>query len=213
MNTQSKSDFGKYIDNLKWFGAGGVSLIPGIGLFTDYSPPLIPDGKVFSVAVSMAIICGCFLLAPRITVASVRLPQKMTRKAWGLIGVAVVLYVVYASFLGYCTVLEPQNYSQRFQIGFGKSDWSLTPEGVELKYGNPSATLEDWMMMEGAFRQGGPDIIWKTWTINAAGFLLVMIYLVSFVLWTLGFSNLAVIMSKKGIQATSVEKPDEVTTT
>jgi len=92
--------------------------------------------------------------------------------------------------LRYCTVLEPQSYKERFQVGFWKCDRSLTEVGLHLKRNIPSATLVDWMLIEGAFRPGGPEIIWNPWSIINAGILALLTYMAGFVLWTTGFSLL-----------------------
>lgn len=193
---QNKPGFSDYQGNLKWLYAGGGSLVPGISMFYAYAPPIIPNGNIFVGALSIAIICIVFLFAPRITKSSIKIPKKKAKKAGLCIFSAIILFIVYMWLLNYCTVLEPQNYSERFQVGFGKHDWSLTQAGLELKHEFPLAPLKDWMMTEGAFRQGGPDIIWKSWSVIAAGSLLACIYIISFSLWTFGFAFLAIAIKK-----------------
>jgi hypothetical protein len=47
-------------------------------------------------------------------------------------------------------------------------------------------------MMHGTgFQEGGPQSIWKPWTINVAGGVLIALYFSCFMVWTAGFKCLA----------------------
>jgi len=91
---------------------------------------------------------------------------------------------------------------------------------MALKHQWPLAPVEDWMLREGAFTQGGPEIIWRAWSVMTAGCALVLTYMAGFVLWTVGFATLArhrleseagrVLPSKERLEsADSVEEREE----
>jgi len=178
------------MSNLKWFCAAAGALVPGYTFFTTYPPPIFPGISILTSVLAAAVIYITWTYNPR-TQAKGRRFEKLIRLAVLWLVIAFVCLSVYVLLLRYCTVLEPQTYEQRFQVGFWKFDWSLTEVGLNLKRKIPSAPLEDWMLREGAFRPGGSEIIWTQWSITTAGLLLVVTYMASFVLWTVGFSLLA----------------------
>ena len=92
--------------------------------------------------------------------------------------------------LQYCSIIDTQT-QERFQVGFWKCDWSLTQVGLKLKQENLSDTPQVWVLIEAAFQPGGPEKIWKPWSIISAGILMLITYMAGFVLWTAGFSLLA----------------------
>ena len=117
--------------------------------------------------------------------------------AWSFGSSAGICLVIYSILLRGCTILEPQTHKYRFQIGFGKCDWSLTKTGLARKQAKPDATVLHWMLEEGAFTQGGPSIIWKGWSIVLSGVLMLLTYFSTFILWTIGFALLAKHGAKK----------------
>jgi multisubunit Na+/H+ antiporter MnhB subunit len=180
----------KPLSTLSWFCAGTGTLVPGYAFFTTYPPPIFPGISILTSVLSAAIIYITFTYNPKTPSGDKRFKRLIRWAAFSIVMVFGCL-LVYVLLLRYCTVLDPQNYSQRFQIGFWKFDWSLTEAGLTLKRNIPLAPLEDWMMREGAFRQGGPEIIWQAWSVVTAGCILVFTYMAGFVLWTVGFSFIA----------------------
>jgi len=172
-------------------GAAGV-VVPGYTYFTTYPPPIFPGITLITGALS-AFIVYCILtsVSPDIAHERKRYTQRIVRWAIVSVAIALICLTVYAVLLRYCTVIEPQGYSHRFQVGFWKYNWCLTEAGLSLKRAVPLAPLEDWMLVEGAFREGGPEIIWQAWSIMTAGILLAFAYFAAFALWTIGFSLLA----------------------
>jgi len=176
--------------HLKWFCAGATAIVPGYTFFTTYPPPIFPGISILTSVLAAAIIYITWTYNPR-TQASARSLEKLVRLAILWLLLAFVFLTIYVLLIRYCTVFEPQEYEQRFQVGFCKFDWSLTEVGLKLKHKMPLAPLEDWLLTEGAFRSGGPELIWTSWSIATAGSLLVFTYMAGFVLWTVGFSLLA----------------------
>lgn len=174
--------------SLLWLCAGAGTLVPGYSFFTSYPPPIFPGIGILTSCLSAAIIVITFATNKS---SGENCPEHFYRKVSLLLVLAFLCLTMYVLLLRYCTVLEPQNYSHRFQVGFWKYDWSLTDAGINLKKTNPLSPIEDWMMREGAFIDGGPEIIWQPWSIITAGCSLLFFYMTGFVLWTIGFTLLA----------------------
>ena len=180
----------KFRSILSWFCAGAGALVPGYTFFTTYPPPIFPGISILTSVLAAAVIYITLTINSKTGTGGRRL-DHLIRWALLLLVAAFCCLTVYVLLLRYCTVIEPQYYSQRFQVGFWKFDWSLTEAGLYLKHNMPLAPLEDWLLQEGAFRQGGPEIIWQAWSVIAAGCGEVITYMAGFVLWTTGFSFLA----------------------
>lgn len=103
------------------------------------------------------------------------------------------MLLFYLVLLQMTTVVSPPvgGEEARFQIGFGKWEPFLTDEGKEVKRISPNSTTQDWMLDDGLFRPGGPEVIWKPWAIYFAGALTLISFILTFVLWTLGWALLA----------------------
>jgi hypothetical protein len=177
-------------NTLMWFGAGFGTLVPGYTFFTSYPPPIFPGISILTACLSAAIIVIAFAFNPQ-PPSREKHTNYMIRRASFLLLISFICLTIYVLLLRYCTVLEPQDYSQRFQVGLWKYDWSLTEVGRSLKQNSPLSPIEDWMMKEGGFREGGPEIIWRTWSVITAGCLLLFSYMSGFTFWTIGFCLLA----------------------
>lgn len=175
---------------LKWFANGSIALIPGGVYFTSYPPPIFPGISILVSAAALVIVYIACSSENRKQSREQYLRKIRNRAIITSIS-AFALLMIYVIILRHCTVFEPQEYSTRFQIGFGKCSWGLTEVGLRLLRDYPSATVETWMEIEAAFRPGGPEIIWKPITILAAGIASLILYAGAFVLWTIGFSLLA----------------------
>lgn len=175
---------------LNWFCAGAGALIPGYSFFTTFPPPIFPGISLLTSALSAAMIYITWHINSSTSYGEVSCPRWIQRASIYLV-VSFCSLAVYVLLLRYCTILDPQSYSQRFQIGFWKFDWSLTDIGISLKSQAPLAPVDNWMLREGAFTQGGPEIIWRAWSVVAAGCAMILTYMMGFVFWTLGFASLA----------------------
>jgi len=104
-------------------------------------------------------------------------PAKIIKMGKNSFIITFLLLLTYLVFLQFCTVLEPQSYEKRFQIGFWKFNWSLTKDGQKLKEKYPDVPLQDWMKKMAAFSPEGPQKIWKEWSISLAGIFLIILFL------------------------------------
>ncbi len=183
-------DLPKVLSWLYWLSAVSVgSFVPGYGYFASYEPPFFSGAGLILTPFAAILVVAASLYTPRRAKAS---PQSLLRKSLLLVVVAVALLVVYAHILAYCTACAPRENGARYQIGFGKSEWSLTEVGVYYKKGiHGSQPVEDWMLREGAFRDGGPEILWKLWSIHLAGAIVAAAYLVAFMFWIWGIALFA----------------------
>ena len=78
-----------------------------------------------------------------------------------------------------------------YQIGFGRADFSLSEPGLKIKQGKPTATKQELLLRGPGFRRGGPHIVWRSWSIYLAGSLLIVLYIATFLFWSVGFTFLA----------------------
>lgn len=179
---------GTFLKSLKWFGAGALNIVPAFSWFVSMSPPIFPQIGPITSALGLAITYTVYAYTPKPGVG--RLPQMVKMGFRYIIG-ATFLILIYLLFLRFCTVLDPQSEKVRFQIGFGKQNWSLTKVGLEYKKNFPEESPATWMMAEAAFSPGGPEKLWKSWSILLAGTLMIVIFLLAFGMWAAGFAFLA----------------------
>jgi len=122
--------------------------------------------------------------------ADVTMP-RVVRLGGKLIACAIGLLIAYILLFRFTTAPIPTSASQRLQLGFGKVGWTLTAAGKDWKRGNPTLTVVQLIRSEAAFSQDRVSIIWQTWSIYAAGLLLITLFFVGFGCWTSGFALLA----------------------
>jgi hypothetical protein len=118
-------------------------------------------------------------------------PTKCIKLAKRSLALGTILIAAYITLLGATTVTDPATGKTRYQIGFRKAAISLTPAGENLKKNFPSATLQQWMDKAAAFREGGPEIIWQSWSVRFLGFFLICLYVACFFCFSGGFALLA----------------------
>jgi hypothetical protein len=126
--------------------------------------------------------------------------RRWLRTALVWLGVATTTLIVYGTLLTLCTVVDPQTERVRFQIGFGLAGWSLTSEAQRLKEHAPSMTATQLMMAFGGFTPGGAARIWTAWSIYSAGILLIVLYLSSFISWTIAAGLVAARLLRAGVR-------------
>lgn len=114
----------------------------------------------------------------------------LIRLAVRVLSTSVFLLILYLLLLSVCTVVAPGG-KERFQTGFDKFEWSLTDEGRQIKADHPNETTQDWLLDDALFRPGGPNVIWKTWTIIVSGVVMVATFIFAFILWSFGWALLA----------------------
>lgn len=175
----------QYISILKWISniaQGAGIFVPGYSYFTLYAPPMFPGASVLTSALAVAVIVYVYYYYQ---------PGAKHARCIRLSFLATfVMLTVYILLLQFFTVVDPQGKT-RFQIGFRSADWSLTERGLQWKKEHPSQTIEDWMLSHAAYRPGGPELIWKQWTIYFLSALTIIIFMSTFVLWTKSFALLA----------------------
>jgi hypothetical protein len=179
----------KITTGLKWFGAFSGAAVPAWTFFLHVAPPLFPQISLILAAVAGAIVAIAAAYVPPVCRGSAGLPP-MVRHAAALIGVALVLLIAYVVLWQEWTVASINDPEVRYQIGFGKVNWGLTTEGLKDKADPDLHLIQDWMSAHG-WSSNTPGIIWKEWTINTAGLILIVIFVCGFISWTTGFSLLA----------------------
>jgi energy-coupling factor transporter transmembrane protein EcfT len=181
----ARVNFKDYVDSLKsLYGlAGGIGvLIPGATYFSKYPPPLLPAISLFTAMIALATFFLAYLIDFK---------ANKTKKILLLSFAASILILIsYFVLFGLTTIQDPQG-KRVYQIGFHKCDWSLTQEGKSVKSLYPMKTIEEWMLQDALFKRGGPEILWKKWTIETAGVVLAVLFLFSFVLWVFAWGIVA----------------------
>lgn len=185
-----RSEAHQFKSALKWFAAAGGALVPGLSIFTSYTPPFFPASGIVASLLGAALIFAVYAYNPTVSLNPIGVPPLVARGLC-LTLIGTICLVAYFVCLNNWTVLDPQSFEERFQIGFGTAGWGLTDVGQQWKRDEPEGPPELWMRREGAFNPHGPRKLWRAGAINIAGTLLVALFLVSFVTWTLGFSLLA----------------------
>lgn len=181
--------FRDYLSAFKSFRgllAGIGTLVPGIGYLVALDPPSpLAVGSIAS-ALSLATVLLVYYFKPR---GARRRFTAPTRAALRCFVVSLGTLVLYLLLLDTTTLVDPQNHD-RFQIGFGRTDWTLTAVGKGWKQTHPDQAPLDWMMSCG-FEAGRGERIWKPWTITTAGCLLLVSFVGMTVAWTGGWAVLA----------------------
>lgn len=184
----------EYLSAFKWINGLGAAVgvaVPAYSYFTSLDPPLLPGAGVLTSAVGAAtILVGLYYEPKKQARAGSRLPT-LVRLGRNYIVASLLILIAYLILLQMCTVLEPQRQKVRFQLGFGRADWTMTEEGRRVKATLPDEPVQRWMMSKGAFRRGGPEILWAPWSIYLAGGLMVATFFLMFGFWTFGWSLLA----------------------
>jgi hypothetical protein len=157
-----------------------------VTFFTNFAPPNFGPLELLTGGLTLAIFAWVFLSRPP--------GLSGAQSGISAVLVAVILAIVYTAMLNWTTVLAPPETgnAQRFQIGFGLAPFSLTPEGSRLVQESPDRVTPEYLMLAtGAFRPGGPEVVWKPWTITAAWLLLSCIFLLSYLAWSFGLACVA----------------------
>jgi len=172
--------------------AGAISSgLPGATYFLHYAPPLFAITALLSGGVGLAVFVRVFVIRPDLTTSA--------KKGFRFVMLAVVAGSVYGVLLPLLTVTSPSDSAlgkERFQIGFRTLDFSLTDEAKKKRDQFDLRTPEDLMLAFGGYEPGGAYLIWRTWTIVLAGFLLIGLFITTFVFWAHGLALLAWSLSR-----------------
>lgn len=169
-----------------WLGAVSGAGLPAITYFTTLAPPLFAEAGLITSA-----LAGAILIIAATWKAKNDTGLGYVKIAAGFLAVAIPLLVAYSLLLNFTTVVGPGVDGTRYQIGFGRAEFSLTEVGNAYVKHNPTLQPKQLMMNEAAFDQDRVPILWKTWLIYAAGLLLIVVYFFGFLCWTIGFALLA----------------------
>jgi len=186
----NKKEYFEALKSMYGLSASIGVLVPGISFFFNYDPPLLTGAGLITAGLGVATVMITYYYKPKQAPSSSSLPT-FARIALKMFLLSIVLIVVYVLLLHWCTVVDPQK-GQRFQIGFGIANWTLTEQGVMLKEKFPDMkTPLGLMMIKGAFEQGRPELIWRSWSIYVAGTFMIISYTCAFIIWVFAWSILA----------------------
>ena len=169
-------------------GAASGVVIPALSFFSSYPPPLFPAVSLITSALSGAILLAARAWRPKSDPVSQRMPRVVTLGGTFVV-LSIPFLIAYVLALQFTTVRVPAS-GDRLQIGFGRSNWTLTEAGKTWTRQFPQITAEQLLRNEG-FAQDRAQIIWETWSIYSAGALLIVLYFLAFGIWTTGFALLA----------------------
>lgn len=184
----------RYLSSFKWingiFTGIGV-VIPAFSFFTLFAPPFFEASSLFTAAIATAVVILTYFYEPKVKRPDTK-KKKLVRLARNVLIIAVVLLVVYMVMLKVCTVVDPPEKPEaRYQIGFWNFDWNLNEDGLFLKQRHSNST--PWELMDYGVTLGpdGAAKLWKFWAIMLSGTLMIVTFLLTFALWTFGWSLLA----------------------
>lgn len=173
-----------------WFGAASGVGVPAFTFFSSFPPPLFPGVTLITAALSGAVLYIAAVWKPPADGPQQRLPP-IVEKGKRFLVLSILLLIVYILLFQFTTIPTPTEPSAQLQTGFGKFDWTLTDIGKGWKRSNPSLTVMQMVKNEAAFTQDRVEILWQTWSVYVAGFLLITLYLSAFTTWATGFALLA----------------------
>lgn len=173
-------------DGLPWFStalAAASAAVPGAQFFTEGAPPLFP------LSAALVSLIGAFIVLFVLWPSRRRTVRRRVVLSTFIAG--LVFLMAYWVVLPDWTASPPDEQAgPRWQVGFGHASWSLTELGRSRLDETPGATNTDLLLQVAGFQDGGPDRIWKKSTINAAGTILVVLYMSGFAAWTTSFALL-----------------------
>jgi hypothetical protein len=184
-----------------WLGGLSGIGVPGYQFFTSFPPPLFPGISLITAGLSSAILFIVLAWRPKADRRSAAMP-RVVHVAGRYIGSAVLLLVFYVLLFGFTTIGAPSG--KRLQIGFGRATWSLTDAGRDWVKTQPTITVVQMVTNEAAFEQDRIGILWTTWSINLAGALLILLFVLCFASWTTGF---ALLVKHRTVTQKIVTKP------
>ena len=175
-----------------------VSQLPGLAFFLNWAPPMFPAITLLTGGVGLAVFAAGY---------RGRRARMSTRAAGFVVG-ALACAAIYSVLLGEWSVAAPAERSvgQRYQIGFGVMSFSLTDDARTKGTRLALRTPEDYMLAFGGYEPHATALIWREWTIIAAGSLLIALYVVAYLGWCYGLAILAKSFSADVARSPSQEK-------
>ena len=161
------------------------AVIPGYAYFSQYAPPNFREVSLLTGGLALVVLVAT-LMRPNI--------RHSLRKTVVRIFVAFLCLVCYGFMLDLTTVTAPADFQseERFQIGFGMTDWSLTDNAKELIKTRKLDTKEQIMLsVQGYTDTDAVRLAWHGWSILLAQVTLIALFTIGFLLWTHGFALLS----------------------
>lgn len=186
----SEPSFSAYLGALKSTAglmAGVGAIVPAVLGFQKLAPPFLSPVIWLVPALATAIIFGVYYFRFRDAVRDERMPP-LVKNGLRALGGSIVLLVTYLILVRFTTTIDPLG-EERYQIGFGKARWGLTEFAQAHK--NPTNSVREWMLQGAYYREDGPEVLWTTTAILSAGVLLTLVFMATFIGWSMGWAMLA----------------------
>lgn len=168
--------------------AGVGAVVPGFAYFTSFAPPF-GEIALLTAAFAVATIFITYYYSPSESNESPHRLPPIIRLAMKVLIASFLLLILYLIALDMCSV-QIAGTNKRVQIGFDRFDWSLTEYGKQTRNADANAQPKDWIAEEG-FKGGVAKLFWQPWSIYLSGALLILLFTITFVLWTFGWSLIA----------------------
>jgi hypothetical protein len=185
----------EFLEN-KWVKGGGRATgvgVPAVAWFTSFPPPLFPSISIIIAGLSVAIL---LLWNPGIDNSGQTQPNIVKKIKLCLIS-SILLLIIYILLWTFTTVTHPIAADTHLQIGFGLSDCTLTDTAKDWLNDKPTLTVIELIKLEAAFTQDRITILWQTWSVYVAGILCIVLYLLGFIFWAIGFAMLKKPVNRK----------------
>lgn len=176
---------GKALGAFSTAAAGGLA-VPAVAAWKSWVPPYFPGIWLITSALSVASAVFVYL--------SFR--KKSPSKGLGLamITLGVIFYLSYGACYKSFTATNKNNTEQTLQIGFRLADFSLNEDPAERalikQYGSPEAALDGH-----GWSDESASRIWKPETRIATAIIMIIIFILSAVLWSIGWTIFAILWS------------------
>lgn len=179
------------------------SVIPGFTFFTHLAPPLLEEVTLVA-ALAAAVIVVTLSWPPKVHRPSLRRQKRALLGNLAVIILSFVLAVMYVVTFQLTTQSPPAsliNDAPPCQTGFDLA-W-LTPEAQQWIESNPNRTTRyELMMAFSVFAECRSELIWQSWSIYAAGTVLLLLFTAASLLWAFGFSRLARLLAPRDLHRT-----------
>ena len=161
------------------------SQLPGIAFFVGLAPPGFRAITLLASGGTLAL----FLLVFSKRDSEVNCVRNGVRSVF----VAIAIAIAYGFLFSWVTAGPPASRDERvrYQIGFGLSSFSLTAAAQHALSDPHLQTKEDLMLAFGAYDSDRITLVWKSWSVFAAGSLLCILFVAAYVCWTSGLAWLA----------------------
>lgn len=178
----------EFINKLKTFYglAGSISVVlPGLSFFFLYSPPLFDQISILVSALAVAFLWMGFKTGKETET------DLILKKALQYIVGGFILTIFYLVLLDATSIaIGNSKQTTHYQIGYGMSKWSMTPDGLSLSQIKPCGQSKlELLRCKGATKEHVYDL-WKKWTINFFGVVNILLFSCASLFWAFGWGKL-----------------------